>query len=216
MKNFRFVIPIVIVGSILTTGCVEIVEKITIYHNRSGSIRYSIEPGKLSALIAGMMNHESTIPMGSLQNQTAGFAEKLGNMEGIDSVEYKLDNVTNEYFLKFSFEKVENLNDALFGILNQKQNLFTPAFVKLNPHRMERKNFVPHLYKYLETQKIDSSFIGFADLINFKTIITVPSRIKSARGENCRMLDDGYSMIQTHKASGIIGNSANLAIRVRY
>jgi len=207
---------LVIFLTIFFTGCIEIVEKITIHKNQSGNIMYSLEPGKFSAFIAGMNDFPNSNPLGSWEDQTVVIADKLRKIEGIDSIEYKFNTETNEYYLKFSFVNVSVLNDAVYGFLDYDQNIFSPDFLKLNRHRLYRKNFVPLLHKYIMTLNFDTSIIDIADLVNFKTVVRMPDRTKSAKGDNCRISEDGVSVIQTHKLSGIIENSVNLGIRIRY
>jgi hypothetical protein len=94
--------------------------------------------------------------------------------------------------------------------------VFSPDFMKMSRHRLERKNFVPMLHRYLEQKSIDSTYLEFAELISFKTIIEMPGKLKKANGDNCRISADGGSVIQAHKIAGILENSADLGIKIRY
>jgi hypothetical protein len=207
---------VVILGSVLLTGCIEIVEKITVHKNSSGTVKYSIEPGKFSTFLTAMRDYTYISPMEDWEKQMVIFTDKLRKLDGIDSVEYSFNPEKNEYFLKFCFRNITDLNDAIYGILDYKKNVFSPDFMKMSRHRLERKNFVPMLHRYLEQKSIDSTYLEFAELISFKTIIEMPGKLKKANGDNCRISADGGSVIQAHKIAGILENSADLGIKIRY
>jgi hypothetical protein len=209
-------LPFIILLALLMSGCIEIVETITIHKNHSGNIRYSLETGKFSSFFSGFTEYAGSSLQETLENQTAIFKEKLGQMKGIDSIEYTFNTAANEYFLKFSFTNVKDLNNAFYSISNNRKGFFSPDFMKISRHYVVRKNFVPLLNKYIEAQRFDSSYIDFAEFVNFKTIIQMPSQLKGVKGDHCRIAEDQVSVVQTNKVNSIIDNSANLGIRIRY
>jgi len=198
------------------SSCIEIVETITIHKNHSGNIRYSLEAGKYSSFFSGFTEYAGNSMQEILEYQTAIFKEKLAQMKGIDSIEYTFNTTANEYFLKFSFTNVNDLNNAVYSISNNRKGFFSPDFVKISRHHIVRKNFVPLLNKYIEAQRLDSSYMDFAGFVNFKTIIQMPSPLKCVKGDHCRVSEDQVSVVQTNKLNSIIDNSANLGIRIRY
>jgi hypothetical protein len=215
MKKF---FPLIIAVLVIQTSCIDIVEKITIHKNHSGNVRYSLETGKISSFLSGFTEFNGNPVTSNLEGQITGFVEKLRQIPGIDSVEYEIDTKTNEYYLRFSFASVKQLNNAVYTILDYKKNLFSPIFMKISSHNLRRKNFVPLLNKYIESQSVavDSSFRDFANLISFKTIIQMPTLPKNVSGENCRITEDLGAVIQTHNVTGILENTANLGFRIRY
>lgn len=209
-------LPYIVLLAFVMTSCIEIVETITIHKNQSGNIRYSLEAGKYSSFLSGITEFAGSSMQETLESQTASFKEKLKQLKGIDSIEYAFNTTSNEYFLKFSFSNVEDLNNAFYSISNNRKNIFSPDFMKISRHHVVRKNFVPLLNKYIETHRIDSSYIDFADFVSFKTIVQMPSQIKGVKGDNCRITEDKASVVQSNKVANIIAKTANLGIRINY
>jgi hypothetical protein len=197
------------------TSCIELVEEITVHKNKSGNIKYRLETTQLSSFL----NSFTEILDISIENQLKGdieaFALKLKSLEGIDSVQLKLEGKTGKYFLKFSFKNPDDLNNAMYSILGYEKNIFSPKYLKLNDHRFQRNNFSPWIKKYLSKEDVQISAMEFISVIGYKTIVNYPEKIKSFKGTNLAISEDRRRLTQKSKLEDVIESKTNVSIKSR-
>jgi hypothetical protein len=207
------ILPFFILLFLSFTSCIEIVEEITMHDDNSGNIYYHLETNGISRLL----NNFSGLLDSSIENQIKEYVEELAikmkGQKGIDSVKYKLDGNKDNFQLRFSFAKPENLNDAIYNLLGYEENIFSPKYIKVNNHNFQRKNFAPWIKKYLAKVEIDLPLMDIASMVTYKTIVHFPKKVKHFKGSNLEISDDRMKLTQRKKLTEVLENKTNVSIK---
>jgi hypothetical protein len=195
------------------TSCIEIVEEITVHKNNSGSIKYRLETTRMSSLINSFTEIIDVSVENQLKEDIEAFALKLKSLEGIDSVRLKLDGKPGNYILQFSFENPDYLNNAIYSLLGYEKTMFSPKYLTLTDHRFHRNNFSPWIKKYLNKEEVEIPAKEFITMVNYKTIVNYPEKIKRYKGRNLIISEDRRHLTQRCKLQEVIDNKTNVSIR---
>jgi hypothetical protein len=197
------------------TSCIEIVEEITIFNNKSGNIKYRIETNQIASFLNKFTNLIDVTFENQLKEKTKALAGKINTYEGIDSVIYNWDGKKNKNLLEFSFTSADALNDAVYQLLGYKKSLFTPKYLKATDHKFQRKNFSPWVKKYLETEGIEIPIEEITNLVTYKTIVHYPKEVKKFSGKNLKLIDNRKQLVQTNNLKEVLENKTDVGIKSR-
>jgi hypothetical protein len=210
------IIPVVLIFTILFTGCIEIVEEITLHKNQSGNIRYRIKTNQLISFIDNFTNWIDLSFENQLKSEADKFASKIKKQEGIDSVKINLSGKFSDYNMGFSFSSADNLNNAFYEVFGYKPSIFSPKYLKVTEHHLSRKNFSPWVKKYFEQEGIELPTGELLNNVYFKTVIYFPKEIKKHRGDNISLSGDRKVLTQKNKLMNVIENKSNVSIKSKY
>lgn len=207
---------ILILSCVLLSGCIEIVEEITINKDQSGKVEYRIETNLMGSLI----NNLTDLMDINLENQMKSEVEKLSGKlrreKGITNVTINTKGNLTDYTFEFEFSSASDLNTAFYNLFGLKENLFSPKYLKLDNHHFKRMNFAPWIKKYLEKEGIELPQEELTAMVFYKTVIHFPREVIKFRGDGLQLINDRKTLFQKHSLSAILGNKADVGIKTRY
>lgn len=133
-KIFLFILPV-----LLLSGCIKIVEEITINADKSGSVTFKMDLGSLGGFA---MNMGDSYMQGTLLEQVKNIpttaAALLKNIDGLSNIK----SVTNSgglYSVSFDFKNEKDLNQALYKLFDVKKSFFAPNYIRIKKHKIVEK-----------------------------------------------------------------------------
>lgn len=207
---------IILLSSVLLSGCIEIVEKITINKDQSGQVEYRIETNQILSLLNNFADLMDKTFENQIRLETEKLAGKLSKEKGIKNVKINTKGDLTDYLFKFEFSSAEDLNTAIYNLFGYDQNLFSPKYLKIDNHHFKRKNFAPWVKKYLDKEGIELPQEEISSLIFYKTVINFPDEVIKFRGDGLQLVNNRKTLIQKHSLSGILDNKLNVGIKTRF
>ncbi len=213
MSRKGFLLLCAAIFSFLFTGCIEIIEKITVNDNLSGTFSVSIDFGNSKKLIDIFDKNEL---FEELEREAKNTKIILEQQPGIKNIFFKTDRQKGFYILSFDFEDAAKLNSALYATGNVDKKIYNPAFYKISKHKFRRKNFSSLLKKFLLFELDSLPDESFFDMIIFKSVFSFPDKIRRVSGKDAVISDDGKTAILEFYVSDILENRVNSGIKVKY
>lgn len=210
-RNWIFLLPV-----ILLTGCIEIVEDITIHPDRSGTVSYSIEVTKAGALLSGLASLVDASWEGQIRMEADNFIRRLQAQPGISNIHYDLPGRNGTYSLTFDFEKESDFNEAIYEVSGNKKTIFSPGYLKIGNSRIKKFNFSPWLRRYIENQDLEMPSPLITDNIYFRSVIHTPEDIKRVNSETQGAFKSSRETVQKFLMTDILNGEVNTGIRIRY
>jgi hypothetical protein len=212
----RIVVLALVLSQLLLTGCLELVEEITVQKNKSGSVSYRIESLDGGSLFSNLTNMFNVSLEDQMRFEVDKFVSVLQKQPGISNVEYNLHGRTGSYYLKFDFEDSRSFSNALYAIGGSKKTLFTPDYFKISNSRFKKINFAPWLKKYLEQEEIELPSHMILDFITFKSEVKLPRDIRRVKPGDVVVRSSGRKTEQRFNLAEIVENKVDTGIRIRY
>jgi hypothetical protein len=201
---------------LLATSCIEIVEEITIHNDQSGNIKYKIKTNQIVSFFDKFSDIIDISLEKQLKTEAEKFAAKISGLQGIDSVKIKLDGKISNFSMGFSFCSADDLNNAIYKVFGYKQNMFSPKYLNVKEHKFNRINFSPWVKRYFEQEGINFPEEDILSMVNFKTIVYYPQKIKKYNGDNLVLSDNGKILSQKNSLIDLLENKTNVSIKSRY
>jgi hypothetical protein len=200
----------------LFTGCIEIVEDISIKRDKSGTITYSIETPGASGLLQGLAGMLNGSAEQNVRKEVGKVIRELEKQEGISNLRYNLDGRAGRYFLQFDFSHVSDFNNAMYALVGSKKNIFTPGYLKASSGRFKKINFSRWLNKYFEKENLEKPSRFITDNIAFRSVIHAPAVIKDVKPHTASSSRSPQSVEQKFVLTDILDGSVNTGMRIRY
>jgi hypothetical protein len=213
MKKTVFIL---ILFTILFSGCIEIVEEITINNDQTGKIEYRIETNQIISLLNNFTDMMDIALENQIKSEAKSLAERIGREKGIKNVKVNTKGDLTNYSFEVDFASADDLNTAIYHLFGYKQNMLSPKYLKMGKHHFKRKNFAPYVKKYFEEEGIELPEEDLLSVVNFKTVVNFPRDIKNFRGDGLQLMNNKKTLIQKHPFSGILENETNVSIKTRY
>ncbi len=208
-------IRLLIIGfmSVFLTGCIEIVEEITINKDKSGSISYSIESPQAQGLFTGLLSMIDPTVEDNVIREAKKLIRELEAREGITNIRYNLSGQAGSYYLTFDFSEPGDVNAAIYAIGGARKTIFSPNYIKAGRSKLRKFNFTPWLQRYIKREEMELPTGWLAENIYYKSVIRTPEHISNVR--NCIVKDDRMA-VQRNRIDDILGGRANTGLTVRY
>lgn len=220
MKSFIFIpfrnVIILLFFLLFFTGCIEIIEEITVNKDKSGTISYRIETTEGSSLFSSLTSLFTSSVEDQLRIESDKYIGKLLKQPGITNIQYDLKGRSGSYFLQFDFSDDKSFNNALYAISGNKKTFFAPGYIKIGKNRFKKINFSPWLKKYLEREKIEIPNSVIAEMISFRSILHTPENIKRTSPGNTVKKRSDSETYQLFKLTEILENKVNTKLKVGY
>lgn len=206
-----------LVGSqMFFSSCLEIIEKISIHDNKSGTVSYSLQAQDGGSIFSSLTSLFSM----SVENEVRREADKLiGELlkqPGISNVKYNLSGSSASYYLQFDFSDYKSFNNALYAISGNKKTFFSPGYLKVTNSRFKKLNFSPYIKKYLERENVEFPSPLITEMIYFKSVVQVPGAIRRVKPSGKTTKLDSQQATQRFKLSEIMENKVDTGLKIRY
>ncbi len=210
-KIFLFLIPL-----FLLSGCIDIVEEITINPDKSGTVTFSMDMGMLGgyAMNLGESYMQGTL-LEQIKNLPATATALLKNVDGLSNIK----SVTNKdglYSVSFDFKNDKDLNQALYTLFDAKKPFFAPNYMKIKKHKIVKKNYAPVLRLFLKKYKDQIKDASILKLINYKTIFNLPAEVKKNSNNKFTLSTDNKTLEFKCSIEDLLSTNVNIGNKIRY
>jgi hypothetical protein len=198
------------------SGCIEIVEEITIHPDKSGTISYRLETTEAGSFLSGLAGLFNVSVDEDLKREAEKLTRELEKQEGISNIQYNLGGRSGEYFLQFDFNRCTSFNNALYSLGGNSKTPFSPGYIKIGKSHFKKFNFSPWLKRYIEKEEMELPSTYLTDNIVFKSVVNTPAdiiRVKHTVGD---VQSSPRKTIQQFLLTDLLDGQVNSGIRIRY
>jgi len=196
----------------LLQGCIEIVERIDVNEDKSGSINLSVSLLR-GNLLWGLIQLGGNLDvLDDIEDYARIAKNSLSQSEGIHNVKITRDNRKGVVGLSFDFDNHRQLNRALYEVAGQKKTIFKPYVYKVNARSVKKKNMTSLISMLLEEEELEI----MPAFINYTTEINLPRPAKSTSGNKATLHRNNQTIKVRGNLADILENKTNTGIRVRY
>jgi hypothetical protein len=198
------------------TSCIELVEHIKIYPDKSGDYSLTLDMGALSK--TGMGN--ASLPEGLL-NFPQFVEEGLKDVSGISDVKAVSDKSSGFYSVSFHFKNHKVFKRALLKLAGLKYGFIIPNYMKIGKHKFRKKDIGPMVTKAIEksdNKMLDQEFMGVevSSMINVTTTIETPQPVKRVKKNDRAKITSDPEIVEIKGTLSEIIKGMNTGVVVRY
>lgn len=216
-KNIIRLYPVLFcIVFLLLQGCFEIVEKIDLHQDGSGSFQLTVNMSKSKTRINSIMKMKTIngrpVPTKlEISNTVAEIENQLENCKGISKVSSKVDLGNYIATIKCSFDKIENLNLALRNVA-EKQGAKSGdihdsyAYQRVS-NTFTRYNNFSLKESYNELSNADKEVFNGA---NYTGIMRFDKEVKSVSNKNSKIASDKKAVMIHEGVLNIINNKKSI------
>jgi hypothetical protein len=209
-KKIRFLL--LVLSIFLFQGCIEIVERIDVNEDKSGSINLSVSVLQ-GNLLWGLIQLGGDFEVLDDIEGYARMAEySLLQSEGIKNVKVTRDIRKRQVGLSFDFDNHRQLNRALYEVAGQTKTIFKPYVYKVKARSVKKKNMTSLIKMLLDEEELEI----MPAFINYTTEINLPRPAKSTSGKKATLHQNNQTVRVRGNLADILENKTNTGIRVRY
>lgn len=158
-------------------SCVTVREIITLTQNKSGHVIYELDLSSLTMF--GIMNSNSEGYQMEILQQADKLNKQLNALEGISNVVLNHHKQSGLIRLEFDFDTPRHLNEMYYALSNNQYHWWSPDILKVKRHYVARKNFSPHIQRWVKKNKNEDPQIDqFIRWVDFETVIHTPTPVK--------------------------------------
>lgn len=184
MTHPTFKIYLLLLFTLLLQSCIDIVERIDLNKNRSGSFSLSVSITGKKFLFDLLNIGIDTEVLDDIVIMTNDAADLLQQCEGISNVKVVTGSNKMTVALAFDFDNQHNLNRALYYMAGEEKTIFKPAIYKFKRTRFERKNITKFIKQAANGQKFELK----PSLINYITEVNLPRPAKMVVPEKAEVM----------------------------
>jgi hypothetical protein len=207
-----FKIYLLLLFTLLLQSCIDIVERIDLNKNRSGSFSLSVSITGKKFLFDLLNIGIDTEVLDDIVIMANDAADLLQQCEGISNVKVVTGSNKMTVALAFDFDNQHNLNRALYYMAGEEKTIFKPAIYKFKRTRFERKNITKFIKQAANGQKFELK----PSLINYITEVNLPRPAKMVVPANASLHHSGFMVRVSGNLAEILENNTNTGIKVRY
>ncbi len=150
MKQFRFLLPVVLAVASVLTGCLHIEEEVTFNNKGNGKYAMVIDMSEVKSMMemfkgmaedstgGGEMPDLSDTDMGDIGKELSGVTNSLSGIKGISNVREVNDTAQFRFGYSFEFTDIAALNSALRVINKEKYDSKTEEIFRYDGKSFER------------------------------------------------------------------------------
>lgn len=210
-KIFLFLLPL-----ILFSGCIDIVEEITINPDKSGTVTFSMNMGALGGFA---MNIGESYMQGTLLEQLKNLPETaaglLKNVDGLSNIK-PVTNQKGLYSVSFDFKNEKDLNNALYKLFDTKKPFFAPNYIRIKKHKIVKKNYAPVLRLFLKKYKEQIKDASILKQISYKTLFNLPAEVKKFSNKKSTLSTDKKTLEFKCTIEDLLTTNVNIGNRIKY
>ena len=197
---------------LLLQSCIEIVEKIDVNDDRSGTINLSVSVMQGNFLMNLIRLGVDLDVLSEVEDMAEEAAGSLRESPGITNVQVAGSQKRGVVSLSFDFDNQRNLNRALYKVAGQEKTIFLPAVYKIRKGSFEKKNMTKLIELVVKEEQLELS----PSLINYTTEVTLPRPAKSVSGKKANLYQNRQTVRVSANLADILENSTNTGLKVRF
>lgn len=198
------------------TSCFELVEEIEIRKDKSGSVSYRIESEEGGSFIENMTGMLQLSVDEAVHTEADKLVRALKAQPGISNIKYNISGAITGSSIQFEFDHPKSLNAALYEISGNKKKWFSPGYFKVGCRGFKRINFAPWITFYLEQEEIELPPAYLTDLVAYKTVVHVPSKIRKVKPSGQVSQTSDRKAEARYLLTDVLNESVNTGMKVRY
>ncbi|MFH0866710.1 MAG: hypothetical protein V1904_10980 [Bacteroidota bacterium] len=210
-KIFWLLLPLTILS-----GCIDIVEEITINPDKSGTVTFSMDMGTLGGFA---MNLGESYMQGTLLEQLKNLPETaaglLKNINGLSNIK-PVTNQKGLYSISFGFKNEKDLNNALYKLFDTKKPFFAPNYIRIKKHKIVKKNYAPVIKLFLKKYKDQIKDNSILKLINYKAVFNLPAEIKKSSNKKSTLSANKKTLEFKCTIEDLLTTNVNIGNKIRY
>jgi hypothetical protein len=200
----------------LFSGCIEIIEEMTINPDKSGTVSFNMDLGTLGGLA---INMGEKYMQSSMLDQIKKMPETIaGMLKGIDGLS-NIKPITNKkgmYSVSFDFKNAKQLNEAIYKLLDVKKHFFEPNYLRLTKSKLVKKNYAPELRFYINKYRDQLKDKNVLNFISYKSIFHFPEEVKKFSNKKYTLSSDKKTLEFKCTLEELLSEKANIGNRVKY
>ena len=198
------------------SGCIEIVEEVTINPDRSGSVSFNMDLGTIGGLA---MNMGEKYMQSSMLDQIKNLPEKVaGILKGINGLS-NIKSVTNKkglYSVSFDFKNAKQLNTSIYKLFDVKKKFFEPDYLRLNKRKFVKKNYAPALRLIVNKYQDQLKDKSILKIVSYKSVFHFPQEVKNFSNKNYTLSSDKKTLEFKCTLDDLLSEKTNIGNKVRY
>ncbi|MFH0895233.1 MAG: hypothetical protein V2A54_12435, partial [Bacteroidota bacterium] len=173
------------------SGCIEIVEEITINEDGSGKISFGVDLGVLGQMLGGKSGDNVKGKIADeMKKLPRVLAEKLTGNKGITNIVPTIDNDKGVFKISFFFKDSDNLNKSIYKIAGKEYNSLMPDVIKIKKHRARMRNMVPLIKYYLNKNAEKDADEKIYTMVSFRTTVHFPYKVRHISNRRAILSDE--------------------------
>jgi hypothetical protein len=196
-------------------GCFEIAEEITINEDTSGTLTLTAGVSEDNGIFGLLGSFTDISFLDDIENDVRYVVNNLKSQPGVSNVRFTKPG-EGRYRLSFDFRDGESLNDALYAAAGQEKKFCSPSFYKIGSSKFRRKNITNWATMFLKREKENLPDESLFDLIEYKTVVSLPRPVRSVRAAGAVVSDDEKSVSTSNFVSDILNKRINTKVVIRY
>lgn len=201
---------------VLFSGCIDIVEEITLNPDQSGNVAFYADLGAIGGLA---MNLGKTYMQGTLLDQLKDLPETTaGILKGVPGLT-NIKTVTNKkglYSVSFDFKNSKQLNQAIYKLFDVKKRWYEPNYVRITKKKIVKKNYAPVLRFFLKKYKDQVKDVAILKSVNYKAIFHFPKEVKRFSNKKSTLSSDKKSLEFKCTIDELINTNVNIGNKIKY
>jgi len=211
-KLFIFLLPVIS----LFSGCIEIVEEITINPDQSGTVSFNMDLGTLGGMA---INMGESYMQSSLLNQVKTLPETTaGILKGIKGLS-NIKPVTNKkglYSISFDFKNTKQLNEAIYKLFDVKKHFYEPGYIKITKRKIVKKNYAPVLRLFVKKYQDQLKDKSILKLLSYKAIFHLPKEVKNFSNKSSTLSADKKTLEFKCTIEELLSAGTNIGNKIKY
>lgn len=209
---FILLLPVLL----LFSGCIEIVEEITINADQSGTASFYMDLGSLGSLASSLGgNYLKGTMLDSLKKLPEMTAGILKNIKGLSNI-VPVTNKKGLYSVSFDFKNSKQLNAALYKLFGVKKKFYEPNYIRVSNHKIRKKNYAPILRLFINKFKDKISDVGLLKSIAYKSVINLPSPAKRCSNKKATFSTDKKTVEYKCTLEELLTSGTNIGNKIKY
>ena len=212
----KSLIIVALFSSFCLTGCVEIVEKITVNNDGSGNVSMSLDVGGIGKLINKLNEYIDLDLFTEIKQLPAVIAQKLQGKDGLKNISHQSNEKSGLYSVSFDFKNDKDLNKTIYQQFGLKKRFFYPSFIKIKKHKIKKKDFGPYIRYFVKQRdpKIRNKYL--LQYINYKSVIILPAEVTKVTNSKAKISNDKKSVIMECSLQELINTDIDFGNKITH
>ena len=201
----------------LLSSCIEIVEEVTINSNKSGTFNISMDLGTLGGLALKNMG-EKYVPKSTLElldKLPDTMAEMLKEVNGLSNIK-SASNKNGLYMVRFDFENVKQLNQAVYKLFQIKKRFYEPNYIRLTSHKLIKKNYAPLLRIFAKKYEDQLGDKNLLQKVYYKSLIHFPNEATRFTNKNASLSANSKTVEYKCTLQELLTSKVNIGNKIKY
>ena len=198
------------------SGCIEIVEEITINSDKSGTVSFNMDIGTLGGLAINMgEKYMQSSMLNQIKNLPETVAVMLKGINGLSNIK-PITNKKGLYSISFDFKNTKQLNTAIYKLFDVKKKFFEPNYLRLTKRKLVKKNYAPDLRFFVNKYQNQLKDKSILKIISYKSIFHFPEEVKNFSNNKYIISSDKKTLEFKCTLDELLSEKTNIGNKVRY